>query len=434
MSRRKPALTLVKASSSSPNIDASTPSGWAARKLLLKSGSSYPDQVKYCSLSAASAGAPATKGDESKARLRSPRSGVVCRSNAHCSSPLCLVRLRSRRSAGHSDRQRDRAATPRRRRSSAAVAMTMETARITEPSAMTVGSDFGKAQLAPDEERQRRLGAGEKEGDDELVERGEEGQHEGRGDGRAWRAAASRGGTSSIRWHRDRSPLRAGCAAMAAKRLRMITTVVGSATSMWPSTIAMRDGPKPGEVDEDEQRNADDDAGNQDRQAGESAEWRRRARVASVELHVGDRDAASVAPERCAETDDQARLERAGTSCRLPRRRLVPGEREALERKRGLDRIIEREQRNERDRQIKEDDIGHDIGLEPACSVRERGPSCPAPEALSPCATATHDGEDHQHDDDREGRAERPVVGLAELGLDDRCRSWCSTARRPGPA
>ena len=32
---------------------------------------------------------------------------------------------------------------------------------------------------------------------------------------------------------------------MAAKRLRMITTVVGSATSMWPSTMAMRDGPRP---------------------------------------------------------------------------------------------------------------------------------------------------------------------------------------------
>ena len=32
---------------------------------------------------------------------------------------------------------------------------------------------------------------------------------------------------------------------MAAKRLRMITTVVGSATNMWPSTMAMRDGPKP---------------------------------------------------------------------------------------------------------------------------------------------------------------------------------------------
>ena len=32
---------------------------------------------------------------------------------------------------------------------------------------------------------------------------------------------------------------------MAAKRLRMITTVVGSATNMWPRTMAMRDGPRP---------------------------------------------------------------------------------------------------------------------------------------------------------------------------------------------
>ena len=62
--------------------------------------------------------------------------------------------------------------------------MTIDTARITVPSAITVGSDFGKAQLAPDVERQRRLGAGQEEGDDELVERDQEGQHEGRGDGR----------------------------------------------------------------------------------------------------------------------------------------------------------------------------------------------------------------------------------------------------------
>jgi hypothetical protein len=39
MSGLNPALTFVKASSSSPKIVASTPSGCAARKLLLKSGS-----------------------------------------------------------------------------------------------------------------------------------------------------------------------------------------------------------------------------------------------------------------------------------------------------------------------------------------------------------------------------------------------------------
>src|SRR6516225_8725201 len=68
MSGRKPALTLVKASSSSPKIVASTPSGWAARKLLLKSGNSYPDQVKYCSLSAAKA----TVEDSAMARAVRP--------------------------------------------------------------------------------------------------------------------------------------------------------------------------------------------------------------------------------------------------------------------------------------------------------------------------------------------------------------------------
>ena len=173
--------------------------------------------------------------------------------------------------------------------------MTTETARITVPSAMTLGSDLGEAQLAPDVERQRRLGAGEEEGDDEFVEGGQKGEHEGRGDGgrrERQHDPAERRPFVSAEIHRRF----AKASGMAAKRPRMMTTVVGSATSIWPSTMAMRDGPRPTRLTRISSAMPTMTPGIRIGRRAEAQMYGGDAPTRPCELHIGDGDAAAASP------------------------------------------------------------------------------------------------------------------------------------------
>ena len=120
------------------------------------------------------------------------------------------------------------------------------------------------------------------------------------------------------------------------------------------------------EVDQDQQRDADDDAGDQDRQPGDGADCRSERRAA-VEIHVGNGDAAERRARRGDHSDDQTVGQSAGQR-RIAVERLIPTERKTLQWKRRLDGIVEGKQRDQKDRQIEEHQIGKHVEAEPAAA------------------------------------------------------------------
>ena len=111
------------------------------------------------------------------------------------------------------------------------------------PSAMTLGSDFREAELAPDVERQASARCRQEEAT--MNSSNEVRKASMKAEATAGRPSGSTTRRNVVHSCAPRSiAASAKLLGMAAKRPRMITTVVGSAT-MWPSTIAVRDGPRP---------------------------------------------------------------------------------------------------------------------------------------------------------------------------------------------
>ena len=132
----------------------------------------------------------------------------------------------------------------------------------------------------------------------------------------------------------------------------------------------------------------------------------------------------SVAPAAAAIADRPGCSQQAPDSAELPISVPYHSSVKPLQRKCRLDRIVERKQRDQRNRQIEEDEIGEHIDAEPAAlrlPTARRRAHVRLPNRRSAHA---HD----QHDSTRmtsmtrngKRRAERPVIGLAELGLDQR--------------
>ncbi len=84
------------------------------------------------------------------------------------------------------------------------------------------------------------------------------------------------------------------------------------------------------QIDEDQQRYSDNDAGNQDREAGKGGNNTRNA-IAGGDLHVPDGDTNRRREERCRQSDDQARFE-SPVQILIAEEAPVPFEREAAQR------------------------------------------------------------------------------------------------------
>ncbi|MPL90441.1 hypothetical protein SDC9_36491 [bioreactor metagenome] len=239
---------------------------------------------------------------------------------------------------------------------------------------------FREAQLAPDIKRQRGLRAGEEIGDDELVERGEEGQRESRANrrpGQRQHGAAEHGEIRGAKIGRrlgDRARDRGETRAQHGDR-------GGQADQNMAQHDRDPRRPQPGQVDEDQQRDADDHARDQDRQPREHADQPRQHGTRE-DLEIGDRGGAERRDAGRGERDDQAVLQRLPDRRGL-QQRAIPLERQPLHRERRLDRIVERKQRDQRDGQVEKDDIGADVDRQQAALFHVR-----LPQRRSACRTS----------------------------------------------